>query len=322
MRRHALATAFVLGSVSCGASARADLATPRGSAILVYDAPTACPGEEELKRAVGERLGYEPFHADSSKTIVVRLTAHGTRFRAHVEVRARGASLGERDLPDESDCGEVLRAVSLLVALAVDPLAAPAPPAAEPPPPTAAAPSEPPAPAALPPAPFALPAGESLRFHVLVGVAASLLRVPSIALGPVIQVGLGGGSWSLSLEGRAELPLGSAEGTRGSVSASLISAALVPCVEGPVLFGCAVVEAGALQGTGQDVTNAKRDTTPLIAGGFRAGVQLRAESRWLVRGHLDALAPVTRTTLSVNGEPVWTTPPVGLALVVSTGRRF
>jgi len=157
-----------------------------------------------------------------------------------------------------------------------------------------------------------------------VGAGLHALRLPEAGAGVTIQAGLVRGAFSLAIEGRADFPFGArtVEAPRGTVSASVVSAALVPCIEGRFVFGCAVVEGGALQGTGGDVARPRRDTTPLVAAGARFGAQLESDEGWLVRLHGEALAPLTRTTLEIAGAPAWTTPTVSLGVALALGRRF
>ena len=121
--RPVVLAAFFGLSWSIAELARAE-APEHASASLVYSAPIACPSSSELSRAVAERLGYEPFREGAEKTISVKIDAtKSRRFRGRIEVRKGAASAGERDLPEEPDCAELVRAAALLVALQIDPLA-------------------------------------------------------------------------------------------------------------------------------------------------------------------------------------------------------
>lgn len=301
---------------------------------IVYDAPNGCPAQSELERSVAERLGYEPFRREAETTIRVALTQtrNGKSYLGHIEIRKGATLVGERELPGERDCAEVVRAAALMVALAVDPLSQGKPPAPQP---SETAPPVPPAPATslavapLPPPPeperLPAPASESeARFHLQIGVGFSALRLPTAGVMLAAQAGVSLPGWSAALEGRADLPFSDLADAKsgGVVSASTLSLAIVPCLERRYYFGCGVFDVGVLQGTGEGVKTPKRDTSPFFAAGIRGGVQVPTSERFFFRLHAEVLAPVTRTTLSLNGAPVWTTPTVNVGVGLAAGRRF
>jgi hypothetical protein len=84
---------------------------------------THCPAQAELERQVQSRLGRDPFAADAVRTIEASIDAAGGLW--HVELSARDADgpvQGRRvfDVRAES-CTQVVDAVGLAVALAIDP---------------------------------------------------------------------------------------------------------------------------------------------------------------------------------------------------------
>ena len=105
----------------------------------------ACLSDRTLSSRVAERLGRDPFAGDARRTIEGYVTRDGRRWAAHLIVRdATGAVSGARDFASEGDdCEAIDAAVTLAIALAIDPEAALRPPPATPPPP---APESPPAP--------------------------------------------------------------------------------------------------------------------------------------------------------------------------------
>jgi hypothetical protein len=115
----------------------------------------SCPGAEGIAAGVRSRLGRDPFANDADRNIEGMVTREGEVWRAHLSVIGPdGAVLGSRDLQSsEPDCSTLAAAVTLAVALVIDPRAAFAPASAPPPP------AEPvPAPAPSPLAPLAPPA--------------------------------------------------------------------------------------------------------------------------------------------------------------------
>ncbi len=348
MKRAAFAT---VGLAAAGVLLQAALAfaqeradAPK-EARLSFEAPKACPDEGTLARDVASRLGYEPFRASATTGIAVTITAKGPAFAGRIEVTdAAGKVQGRRDLPTERDCAELVHAAAFAVAIVIDPLRAQqgppplpsAPPSASSAPvavaPPAPTPSQPPAPApSQPPPPAPSAPTDPVQLHAAAGMTFSALRVPSLGLGARIEVGLRQRRWSVSLEGQSTFPLGDEQGEarasgatpgEGAVSASLVSAMVVPCIRAGILGACALVEVGALQGTGRGVDVPKRDTTVLFALGARVMAEVFLAPWLFLRPAVDLLAPITRTTLRIGERPVWTTPPLGLTGSVSVGTVF
>ncbi len=123
------------------ASRRASAAAP--TSRLVYSRSTdaaSCPDEQVLRRAVAARVGYDPFFAWATRTIVAGITRRDVAFVATVDmVDDQGVSHGARELRTTGECGELLDAVALAIAIAIDPQSLsrtgppPSPPAGEPP---------------------------------------------------------------------------------------------------------------------------------------------------------------------------------------------
>ena len=63
-------------------------------------------------------------------------------------------------------------------------------------------------------------------------------------------------------------------------------------------------------------------SAPFLAVGARVGLEIPFGSVLSGGVHVDVLAPITETVLRVNGEPVWTSPPVSAALGATVGARF
>jgi hypothetical protein len=118
----------------------------------------ACPATEVVREGVVKKLGWNPFGEDAPKSFEVVAKRSGRSWQANIySYDAQKKSAGAREIQSESDdCGELVHAVALALALAIDPegtLAASPPPApstpiAAPPPSPERTPSPP-----LPPAP-------------------------------------------------------------------------------------------------------------------------------------------------------------------------
>ncbi len=82
-----------------------------------------CPGQLEVERQVRWRLGRDPFQLDAPRMIEAKVSLVDTLWHAELSVRDNtGALLGQRLLDVKADnCGQVVDAVGLAVALVIDP---------------------------------------------------------------------------------------------------------------------------------------------------------------------------------------------------------
>lgn len=282
------------------------------------EATHGCPEETTLRESAAARLGYDPFRADAPGAVSAVLTRGPHGLRAVVELRdPSGQVTGSRLLTTaRNDCQELASAMVLAICIAVDPfvLTRPAPASSPPPAPPASPPSPCPACPVCPP-----PPRSPVRFRVGAGLQVGVGAVPSLAsLGVTAQVELRYRAFSLGIEGRVDPRVGSASApTGGGVGATLIAAALVPCARWRFLGFCALLELGALQGTGVDIASTYLGTTLYAAAGIRLAGTIPLRSWLALELHLDGLTPLTYTTLSLDGGEVWATPPVSGALGVN-----
>ena len=84
---------------------------------------SSCPGQLEVERQIRSRLGRDPFELDANRIIHVRVSSDGALWHVHLTVEdTLGTALGQRILDVAADnCAEVVDAVSLAVALVIDP---------------------------------------------------------------------------------------------------------------------------------------------------------------------------------------------------------
>jgi len=82
-----------------------------------------CPEQSVVEGQVRLRLGRDPFVLDANRVIPVRVSSDGTSWHVHLAVQDNiGTALGQRVLDVNADnCEEVVTAVSLAIALAIDP---------------------------------------------------------------------------------------------------------------------------------------------------------------------------------------------------------
>lgn len=172
----------------------------------------SCPGAERIAAGVRARLGRDPFADDAERNIEGSVSRDGQLWRAHLSVvDPEGVVLGSRDLQSgEPDCTTLADAVTLAVALVIDPRAAFAPPSAPPALPAVAPPAAVPAvPVAPPPATSAVPApasppslaaapaGPALAFSLRGALALGLLPRSAFGVESAGELGLSA-RWSLS----------------------------------------------------------------------------------------------------------------------------
>src|SRR5205814_5483733 len=83
-----------------------------------------CPDEATMRKAVAQRLGYDPFFPTAEKTIVSRIVRDRDELRGTVElVDNHGMVRGLRDFKvGADDCAELVAAMSLAISIAIDPM--------------------------------------------------------------------------------------------------------------------------------------------------------------------------------------------------------
>jgi hypothetical protein len=303
-----------------------------------------CPDADVILDAVRARLGADPFHEPAEITIRASVARQRDELRAVLLLSDGSARGGERRLVSrQADCSELASAMELALSIAIDPLSvmreAPpvsptALPAAGPPGPIAprapAAASDsarpPPAPLAPPPPSVSVLAppprpSPPRSLQVNLGAAGNWGASVAATAGFLAGVGLRSEGWSISVEGRADLPR-SRPVDGGSISAATLAGTLAPCLHRGVFGGCLLATVAALRGSGQGLQNSQEATTTLYAVGARALVELPSGSAVALRLHLDLQSPLVRTTLRVGGEPVWTAPPLSIALGLGAVVRF
>ncbi|MFO0677084.1 MAG: hypothetical protein U0169_11140 [Polyangiaceae bacterium] len=96
------------------------------AARLVYvrgSGAESCPDEDELRRAVATRLGYDPFFPTASSTLIADVERAKGRFVAHIKLVGdddvtRGARRLEHGGPS---CADMIDTMALSISIAIDP---------------------------------------------------------------------------------------------------------------------------------------------------------------------------------------------------------
>ena len=154
-RPRTIATGVLVLLAFLAVPARADVEGIR----LAYSAYAGCPDEDRFLHGVTARTERirRAAEGEAARTFVVAVTREPRTIRGVLSITGLDGAVSRREVTGDS-CDEVVSALALITALAVDPLAATAP---EPPPPVPGPPSSSPAgaPSSNPPADDAVPAG-------------------------------------------------------------------------------------------------------------------------------------------------------------------
>ena len=271
--------AAVTAAPGASAGAGRDAATgDAGAARITYDAPAGCPDRDAFEAAVRERLptarfatGTEP--AARSFTIAIAATDDG-----YTGALTAGDGGAARRLAAHQ-CNDVVTALALITALAIDPSAAVS---------------------AVAPPPTTTPARPGPRRWHLAGLAGGALAggvTPgALWIGAIGARLLRRGLGHLDLEvvaggDRDRSDAGEARFTYLIGRGSACWLALPRRVE---VDACAVVEAGALRARGVDVVRAQDLTRPYLAAGVAAAARWPRASRGFLELRAGVSFPLIR----------------------------
>jgi hypothetical protein len=320
-------------------------AAPTGR--LVYSrAPGAesCPDEAMLRRSVAARVGYDPFFPWAKRTVVANLARRSRDFVAIVSlVDEQGVAHGDRELRTSGDCAELLDAMALAIAIAIDPeiLTRPAQsspladgaeasgvapgvvgePVAAPAavtPSVFVSPARPDVPTALQPPPATSPAD----FEATLGALVSSGSAPDLAAGLSAGAQVRWRRISVAVEGQVDAPAARSVKGGGDVSAWPVLGAIVPCAYFGAFLACAVVQGGALRVSSGGVPDQRATWTALWQAGARAGVLIPVGESVSLRIRSDLLVNLDRARLGLRGAPVWTAPSLDGSLGIDAVVRF
>jgi len=325
-----LAFAAVTGVVLASSVAAA---APTGR--LIYSRASdvdSCPDEETLRHAVAARVGYDPFFAWARRTVVVNVVRRRQEFVATVNlIDEQSIAHGARELRTGGECRELLDAVALAIAIAIDPQILAHPPessAPVPPPPPPSTVIAAPPPVAAPPAspvergPSPPPSAAPTAFEASIGLVASSGDAPNMAAG--LSAG-GAVRWapvSVGLEGRVDAPATESATGGGQVSSQLVVVAVVPCRSFGPFAACAVVQGGAMRAWSNGVPDRRTAWTESWEVGGRAGVFVPVATNLFLRVRTDILGNLHRASLELRGTGVWPAAPVTSCIGVDAVLRF
>jgi hypothetical protein len=275
-----------------------------------------------VRRAVAERLGYDPFASDSAQTLRARLDHDRDGFYAVIELRdAKGQLVAERRLERAPECGEIAAAMALSMSIVIDPERAlekaasheptsGAAPAANETKPLPQRPTPPPSPKVVVirqevPKIVIREKISGTRGRLGASVHLALGTAPALSAGFTLSSGFRDGPLSLALEARYDAPASRALPNGGRVSAQFIGAAIAPCYHRAPFFGCGLLLAGFLRAESRGVTDARADAGLFSAGGARLGIEWPLWRLLSVVGEGDLLLSLRPLTAERNGQNAW-----------------
>ncbi|WP_437973263.1 hypothetical protein WMF11_30625 [Sorangium sp. So ce295] len=339
MRSRSSAAPLFVISAALGGSAVAHAHPTAAPLRIEYRAEAGCPAEAEFRARVGARLRRNIAETDAASAYVVIIEQRDRRFIGRLGVRAADGTASDRDVAGDT-CDDVVAALAVVTALAVDAQAGDAPvtaatPAASaspsavaaPPPPVGAPPAGAP-PASAPPA-GAPPAGNArarppapepdATTHLVLGaqlLVGQMIGLPSfgarISAEPPLAIttrGVGPARFDADLEVSSDVPVAGG-------SASFLRAALAvdACPLGASLgvlrlSPCARVEGGLVSASRRGVAPARSVTRGWLALGLPVRARLPLWGPFVLDADAGVRVPLLRDGFFPDGADAGARPP-------------
>jgi hypothetical protein len=321
--RFHIAGGCALAILASSTATRADDALPLR---LRYSAPPSCPNADAFLAQVAARTPLaRTAHANEPATelsVVIEDVPGGNT--GTLELAGQDATLSMRQV-SAADCAQVLSALALMTALAIDPNASTAPtPQPPPPPPAPAVPAKPVAPESPSPARWAFELG--MLVEALGGVAPDPVVLPR----PFVQVIRESDSpWSLALRLSAARAHAEVTVQQGAADFTWWTGRLETCPLrfSPVLrfalSACVPFDAGALQAEGRGVSPSRRLTRPWLSIGAAGRVEWQVLEVLVLEAAAELLVPIVRDRFFVGTDAtLHRAPAVAAGATVGIGVRF
>lgn len=284
---------------------------PNPQARLTFSSESAACTEPALREAVAARLGYDPFVDQAGLAVDVKLVGTSTVKATLTVARPKGAP-ATRVLSGPGDCVGLTSAVSLALAVAIDPLVMTRP---APAPVVVAEPVKPVAPVDQPAAPApapvvvapAAPVSEPVvvKTAITFAAGADIGQQPEGILGIRAGVRVGGKTLTGLLEGVVILPSRLNLAGGGAIDAFFVGGDAGVCAGASVFVGCALVRAGAMRFQGVQLTDVQSGWLPAFSAGVRAGLEWPKESVLAVQLAGELRVPITRLRVLVGDDLAW-----------------
>lgn len=316
----------------------------------------ACPSETDVRRKIGQQLGYDPFLADAQDQLTFQIESQDEKdARKGSDLRGRivwtdraGNGRGERRFSARNgDCAQLSRDMAFAAAVQIQLLAtgqsttAPVPNTPDSAVSVAHAPRQPgdsgedgqtadPTPVlpAKPVAVTALPVPNettpTARPSLLIGLG------PFVAWGLTPDRSFAGHVFAAALSDQWAVTLGgevtSSSTTQDSDGAGFSSRALLVtaagCYRASYLLACGVGKLGQMRVRGIGVDAPREPSSLLAQVGPRLALLGRLGDHFFVLGQADVVIAIDRPTVRVNHVQVWTAPRFAAAAGVDVGLRF
>jgi hypothetical protein len=308
--RSASALAIVATFAGAGA-ARADQGRAEEVVELRYAAPPECPTRDAAVGLIRERTPAVRFEAGAPRVFAVSVTAGEQGYTGALVVDATA----DKQLTAQR-CDDLVTALALVIALAIDPEAA-AGPRDEPPPPPP--PPSPPSPPQVPPP----------RARRLDGALAGVLGA-GVTPDPLVAGSLAARATWPALAAELAVVAGRDSTREADATASFTRVVVRPAVcwlplrRRIELGGCGHVELGVVRATGDEIINGRGLTRLWAAAGAHGTLRWPgSQSRSFAQLQLGMAVPITRDRYRfMPGIVIHETPPVTGWLGLGVGLRF
>jgi hypothetical protein len=312
--------------------------------VLRFQGPGAvagCPDAAALRERVTSLVAGPAFVEAGPRVAAVDVRSVGDALSAEVVVTVDGAPAGERRLETVTgDCPALMASVALSLVLFIDPvrgavlatapqepIVPPAPPSEPPAPPSAAPapPTEPPAPPSDPPAPPSEapppPPASSWTLALQAGPAATAGLAPGVSPAADVGVVAATGPFAAALHLRGQWPATLAR-DGGTVRGTTVGLEPLACGVLARFEGCAAALAGLLRAEGSGYSHSDARWVGLLYAGARVSYVLPVGEALDVVAAAEALTPLARATLLVDGATVWRSPALAGSALVDLRWRF
>ncbi len=302
---------------------------------IAYRAEAGCPTEADFRARVSARLRRALAEADAASAYVVTLEKRDGRFVGRLGVRGADGTASDRDVAGDT-CDDVVAALAVVTALAIDartadaPAAVAAPVAAAsastasapprpagsglarspaPPPPAGSARTRPPAPAPAPDAATHLTLGAQFLLGERIGTPAFGARIFAEPPVGATDHGVAPLRFGAGLETASDIPVAG-----GSAAFLLVALAADACPLGATagalhLAPCARVEGGLLAASRRGVAPVRSVTRGWLAIALPVRARLPLWGPFVLDVEAGMRMPLLRDGLLVQGADVVARPP-------------
>lgn len=312
---------------------------------LVYsltESAQSCATENDVRRLVAERLGYDPFRDDAKLRIGVVIDKQNEGFAARIELSTKQETQGIRELDPASDCAELIARVVLSLSVAIDPEREVSPVETKATTTSDPVESAPPRPAPPPQLPRSRadyfteqdPPSEKLvaptrgrkrlQLDLALGIAPeiSLGMVPTAALGASLFFRLRRADFAFTAAARWTHSVSMAMNTGGYVRVGSAGGMLIPCWYHAPWLACGVLYIARLDAHSRDVTEPAGDSAYYLSPGLRLGFEWPKRGPWALLLQAESLANVTPVKIELDRKTVWSAPPITGSLAAGGVARF